>query len=158
FMHWSKEAKHSIALWLPVLWLFIVSSRLPSLWFGVGSTTSAVVASEEGNGLDRTIYLAVLALSFWVVARRQVNWGAFLARNRILVAFLVFGLVSIAWSDYKYVAFKRWVRDLNAYLMALVVLSDERPLMATSAVIRLLAYILLPLSLLLIKYYPEMGI
>jgi exopolysaccharide production protein ExoQ len=66
--------------------------------------------------------------------------------------------VSVAWSDYPYVSFKRWVRDLNPYAMAIVVLSDPSPLTAISAVIRRVSYVLVTVSLVLIKYYPEIGI
>jgi O-antigen ligase len=158
-MRWSKDSKDSPALWLPVIWLFIISSKMPSTWFGISSTaTSAAVASEEGNSFDRTVYLVLLALALWVLARRQINWSELFARNWILVSFLVFALVSLAWSDFPYISFKRWIRDLNLYAMAIIVLSDPRPRMAISAVIRRLCYILLPLSFLLIKYYPGMGI
>jgi exopolysaccharide production protein ExoQ len=158
FLRWSKDPEDSLALWLPVIWLFLVSSRLPSIWLGVTTATSAVAASEEGNALDRTVYLALLATALWVLARRRINWSEFLARNSVLVLFVAFTLLSVAWSDYLYVSFKRWVRDLNPYAMAIVVLSEPSPLMAISAVIRRVSYIVLPLSLLLIKYYPGMGI
>ena len=157
-LRWSKGPKESPALWLPVIWLFIVGSKLPSLWFGVNYSTSAIAASEEGSAFDRIVYLALLVLALWVLARRQINWSEFFARNSALVLFVVFTLVSVAWSDYLFVSFKRWVRDLNPYVMAVIVLSDPSPLMAISVVIRRVSYILLTLSLLLIKYYPGIGI
>jgi O-antigen ligase len=55
------------------------------------------------------------------------------------------------------VAFKRSVRDLGNYLVILVVLSDPCPLEAVRAVLRRLSYLLIPLSVVLIKYYPEIG-
>jgi O-antigen ligase len=158
FLHWSKDPKDSPALWLPVIWLFIVSSRLPSVWFGVSSATSAVAATEEGNSLDRTVYLALLATALYVLARRKVHWSEFFARNLTLTSYLAFALISVIWSDYSFISFKRYVRDLNPYVMAFVVLSDPRPTRAISTVIRRVCYILLTLSLLLIKYFPAVGI
>jgi len=74
------------------------------------------------------------------------------------VLFLAFAFVSFLWSDFPFVTVKRWVRDLGMYLVILVVVTDPRPLPAISSVVRRWLYLLLGLSLLLIKYYPEMGI
>src|SRR4030095_6055089 len=54
--------------------------------------------------------------------------------------------------------FKRWFRDIGLYVMMLVVLSDRRPLVALSLVIRRFSYLLLFWSLILVKYYPYIGI
>jgi O-antigen ligase len=69
----------------------------------------------------------------------------------------LFGLFSVLWSDFQFIAFKRWFRDLGNYLVILVVLSDPRPLEAVRTVLRRLCYLLIPLSILLIKYFPEMA-
>ena len=54
--------------------------------------------------------------------------------------------------------FKRWVRALGAVLMILVVVSDPHPTEATAALIRRVTYVLIPVSLLLIKYYRDIGV
>ena len=84
---------------------------------------------------------------------RSFNWGSFFSRNLALMAFLSFALVSVCWSDFPFVALKRWFRDLGSYLVILVVLSDPRPLEAVRTVLRRLSYLLIPLSILLNKYY-----
>jgi len=55
------------------------------------------------------------------------------------------------------VSFKRWFRDLGNYIVILVVLSDPRPLEAVHTLLRRLCYLLIPLSILLIKYYSYLG-
>ncbi len=50
---------------------------------------------------------------------RGFNWNVFLSRNFALCLFVFFGLVSVIWSDYPFVAFKRWFRDLGFYVMPL---------------------------------------
>jgi O-antigen ligase len=65
--------------------------------------------------------------------------------------------MSVLWSDFPFVSFKRWFRDLGNYLVILVVLSDSRPQEAVQTLFRRLFYLLVPLSILLIKYYPYMG-
>ncbi len=88
---------------------------------------------------------------------RSFKWGSFFTRNLALMAFLRFALLSVLWSDFPFVAFKRWFRDLGNYLVILVALSDPRPLEAVRTLLRRLCYLLIPLSVVLIKYFPEMG-
>ncbi|WP_353063304.1 O-antigen ligase family protein [Tunturibacter psychrotolerans] len=73
------------------------------------------------------------------------------------MAFLSFALLSVIWSDSSLVALKRWFRDLGNYMVILVALSDRRPLEAVRALLRRLFFLLIPLSIVLIKYYPEIG-
>ena len=152
----AREPGISFALWIPLLWMLIIGSRLPSQWFGlqVGSLAQAMA---EGNPLDRSIDLAMIVICVAVLAARSFNWGSFVLRNLALTAFVVFALISVAWSDFPFVAFKRWFRDLGNYLVILVVLSDPRPLEAVRTLLRRFGYFLIPLSIVLNKYYPSLS-
>ena len=152
----AREPGTSFALWIPLLWMLIIGSRLPSQWFGlqVGSLAQAMA---EGNPLDRSIDLAMIVICVAVLAARSFNWGSFVLRNLALTAFVVFALISVAWSDFPFVAFKRWFRDLGNYLVILVVLSDPRPLEAVRTLLRRFGYFLIPLSIVLNKYYPSLS-
>jgi exopolysaccharide production protein ExoQ len=152
----ARQPRISMALWVPVIWMFIAGSRLPSQWLG-GNITTAATAAEEGNSLDRTIYSSLIILSIIILVLRSFRWGEFFRRNLALTAFLCFALLSVLWSDFPFVAFKRWFRDLGDYVVILVVLSDRQPLDAIRTVLRRLSYLLIPLSILLIKYYPALG-
>ena len=63
----------------------------------------------------------------------------------------------VLWSDFPFIALKRWFRDLGNYLMVLVVLSDISPLKAVEAVLRRVGYLLIPLSIVLNKYYINLS-
>jgi exopolysaccharide production protein ExoQ len=152
----AKDPGTSAALWLPVFWMFFVGSRLPSQWLGVQVAVGAQ-ALEEGNALDRTIFFGLIAWAIAILMARGFNWGAFFSRNIALCLFIGFALVSVVWSDYSFVAFKRWFRDLGFYVMPLLVLSDPRPAEALRTVLRRLCYLLIPLSVLLVKYFPNIG-
>jgi exopolysaccharide production protein ExoQ len=152
----AKDRKTSVALWVPLIWIFITATRLPSQWLG-GSVGSAAQAFEEGNPIDRAIFTSLIVLCFVILVSRAFNWGAFVSRNKSLIVLLLFALISVVWSDFAFVAFKRWFRDLGNYLVILVVLSDPHPLEAASTVLRRLGYLLVPLSIMLIKYFPEIG-
>src|SRR5216683_1043124 len=152
----AKYPGSSLALWVPLIWIFIVGSRLPSQWLGlqVGSANQAL---ENGNPLDRTIFFLLIVLAIAVLVVRGFNWGGFFARNIFLVAFLFFALLSVLWSDFPFVSFKRWFRDLGNYLVILVVVSDPNPLEAARTLLRRFCYLLIPLSILLIKYFPYLA-
>ena len=152
----ARDLRTSLALWVPLIWMFISASRLPSQWLG-GSIGSQAEAFQEGNPLDRTIFFLLIILAIGILISRSFNWGKFFVRNFALIALVTFALVSVLWSDYPFVSFKRWVRDLGNYLVILVVLSDPHPVEAIRTVLRRLCYLLIPLSILLIKYFPEIG-
>ncbi|MBS1841119.1 MAG: O-antigen ligase family protein [Acidobacteria bacterium] len=150
----AKDKRTSAALWIPLTWMFFLGTRLPSQWIGSQGSINAQ-ALEEGNPLDRTVFFALILISIAILLARSFNWGAFIAKNLFLIAFLTFAMLSVAWSDFPLVAAKRWVRDLGSYLVILVVLSDPRPVEAVRTVMRRLCYLLIPLCVLMIKYFPE---
>ncbi len=153
----ARVSDSSASLWVPVIWIFFVASKLPSQWLG-GTQGTVASALEEGNPLDRSIDLVLIVLAIAILISRSLNWGNFFARNAALMAFIGFGLLSVLWSDFAFVASKRWFRDLGNYLVILVVLSDPRPLEAVRTLLRRLCYLLIPLSILLIKYYSYIAI
>jgi exopolysaccharide production protein ExoQ len=156
----AKVPGTSAALWVPVVWMFIIASRLPSQWLGVRigvQAQSAPQALEDGNSLDRTVYSVLIVLAIGILMSRSFKWGAFFARNRALTLLLLFSLVSAFWSDFPLVASKRWFRDLGNYLMVVVVLSDPLPLEAVRTFLRRLHYMVIPLSVVLVRYFPQIG-
>ena len=151
----AKSSTISVALWVPVIWIFIIGSRLPSQWLSWGMTTVSA-ALEEGNPVDRTINSALILLAIGILASRSFNWETFISRN------LAFGGVPFFRSGQRcvvrlpFIAFKRWFRDLGNYLMILVTLSEAHPL-ELRALLRRLCYLLIPLSVVLVKYFPEIS-
>jgi len=154
----ARDPKTSVALWVPLAWLCIVASRLPSQWLGVQVGMGGLAhAFEEGNSIDSTVYSVLILLAIAILIWRSFRWGKFFARNFALTALLSYALLSVLWSDFPFITFKHWFRDLGNYLAILVVLSDPRPLEAVRTLLRRLAYLLIPLSILLVKYFPAIG-
>jgi exopolysaccharide production protein ExoQ len=153
----ARDRGVSLALWIPLTWMFIVASRLPSQWVGT-RRDSFSAALEEGNPLDRVIYTMLIVFGIWILLARSFNWGFFFKRNPALALCLLFALLSVVWSDFPFIAFKRWFRDLGNYLMIVVVLSDPVPSQAVSTLLRRLCYLLIPLSIVLIRYFPTLGV
>lgn len=154
----AQEAGTSPALWVPLIWLFIVASRLPAQWMSGGGGGLGNASFEEGNPIDRSIFFILILIAMAVLVSRSFQWNRFFASNLVLIAFVVFSLLSILWSDFPLIALKRWFRDLGNYLVVLVVLSDRRPLKAVCLLLRRVSFALISLSVLLIKYYPGIGV
>ena len=152
----AKAPKTSAALWVPLTWFFFLGSRTPTMWLGL-SFGSGAQALEEGSPLDRMVFLFLTVAVFAILVSRSFQWQKFFSKNAALTCFMVFALLSVAWSDYPLATFKKWFRDVGVYMAVLVVVSDPRPLEAVRTVLRRVCYLLIPLSVLLVKYYPYLG-
>jgi O-antigen ligase len=152
----SRSRGTSPALWIAVAWMFIGSSRMFSQWLQLESPDAAE-AYVEGNPLDRAILTALLASGLAVLLARRRRIGPLLRANLPVLVFLGYCGVSCLWSDFPFVAFKRWTKALGNLTMVLLVLSDLRPRAAIKRFYASAGFLLVPLSVLLIKYYPDMG-
>jgi exopolysaccharide production protein ExoQ len=92
-----------------------------------------------------------------VLVRRRVSWGRVIAQNPWIWLFFLWGALSIGWSDYPAVSLKRLIKAFGNVIMALVVLTEERPYDAVATLLRRLSFFFVPLSVLFVKYYPELG-
>lgn len=150
-----KQDEVSGALWLPVLWLVITGSRFVSQWIDLGSGGAGM--DEEGALIDVLYFLMLIIAGMFVLARRRVVVGEVMRNNPWLTAFFIYGFLSILWSDFPFIAFKRWFKTLGHPVMALIILTDPDPVNALRTVMKRCAYLMMPLSVLFIKYYPEYG-
>jgi exopolysaccharide production protein ExoQ len=152
-----RAPRVSLALWIPLLWMTLIGSRLPSEWLSGTEAATSQNAYLEGSPLDRNIFLFLIVSGLAVLLRRRINWRSLLTNNTAIILFLSYTFVSIAWSDFPLIALKRWHKVFGHVIMALVVLTDPDPDEAFKALFRRCGYVLIPLSLLFIKYYPEWG-
>ena len=156
----DEDSRMSKALWLPAVWLFLTSSRPVSLWLGVAPNLNSVDATEayvEGSPIDRAVFMVLILAAMAVVISRMDRVGPLLARNKIVLLFFLFCAVSILWSDFPFVAFKRWTKALGDLAMVLIILTEPNPMGVLKRLITRLGFILFPLSILFIKYYPNLG-
>jgi exopolysaccharide production protein ExoQ len=152
----DRASKTSWALWLPIAWLLIVGSRHVSAWLG----TSPVGSPDqymEGSPVDRNIYALLLVAAIAVLVGRRAAIAKIVQKNWPIVLFVVYCAISVLWSDYPDVALKRWVKSLGDYAMVLIVLTERDRAHALKRVLASVGFVLLPLSVLFIKYYPDLG-
>jgi len=150
-----KEAV-SWKLWLPIAWLLIAGSRSVSMWLNMAPTRSPE-QYLEGSPLDRAVYSVLLAAGIAVLFFRRKAVARILRKNWPILLFVAYCALSIAWSDYPGVALKRWIKSLGDYVMVLIVLTEADRELALKKVLARAAFVLLPLSVLFVKYYPDMG-
>lgn len=147
----------SLALWIPLLWILVVSSRPISFWFSSGVLIESPDQYVEGSPIDAAGYFILMVIGFGVLLSRGVNWGKIFASNWWLFVFFLYCGLSVIWSDYPFVSFKRWFKDIGNVVMVLIILSEKDPILATRAMFARFTYLVVPLSVLLIKYYTDYG-
>lgn len=153
----KPESRTSAALWIPAIWFALACSRSAGQWLNLSPLLNTPDQLLEGSPFDQFVYGGLLAAGLTVLATRRKQVGKLLQLNGPVILFFLFCACSFFWSDFPFVAFKRWIKAITDFVMVLVVCSERDP---ASAIRRLLAhvgYVLLPLSVLFIKYYPAWG-
>lgn len=146
-------------LWVPFLWFIYGYSDKIFQWLHIdifsGATSTGTI--EEGNPVHRTVYLILIIAGIWILSRRNIEWRTFFTRNKWVWLYFLLGLISCLWSDFPFISFKRLIKATGVPIMALVLLTEARPYAAVGLILKRMAFILLPLSVLFIKYYPQLG-
>lgn len=143
--------------WVPFVWMFLAGSRWVSSWLQLSGPLASVDAYSEGSPVDRAVFFGLILWGMFVLSRRNIAWGRLLGQNKVVVLYLLFCLASIGWTDEPVVLVKRWFKDLGNPIMALVLLTERRAYQAIGTTLRRLSYLLLPLSVLFVRYFPELG-
>lgn len=157
----NRDVATTGALFWPWLWYMIVASHPIGYWFiqwnlplpGGGSDDPT-----EGSSIDRYFFAGLTVIGLQILYRRRFSWAGVLRNNSVLAIFFVYMAASILWSDYSFVSFKRYIKVIGSIVMALVVLTDERPLEATFTVLRRCLYIHLPMSIICTRYFRDIGV
>jgi O-antigen ligase len=145
------------ALWIPLLWLTIVGTRPVSFWWATGARPDRVEVYLDGSPVDAAFYIVLIALGLAVLMHRRLNWRQFVSSNAWVAAVFGYWLLSILWSDFAFVSFKRWVKDFGNVVMVLVIFSEVDSSAAIRAILARYTYVAVPLSVLFIKYVPNLG-
>jgi exopolysaccharide production protein ExoQ len=154
---YSHKSGVSIALWIPTIWMMITGSRMVSLWFYHDGYSITPGDYLEGSLFDRNVFLTLIVISAFILNKRKIKWSKIFHSNSLIFLFLFYCGISILWSDFQFVSFKRWIKEIGNLIMVLMVLTDRDPVEAIKTMIRRCAYVLIPLSVVLIKYYPLLG-
>lgn len=157
------HAKTSEALWIPVVWLFLNSSRPVTLWLaalGIGSLGPMTTTANQyidGSPTERFVFTALVFAGFAVLLSGRRHVGLLLQKNVPIALFFSYCLLSCIWSDFPFVTLKHWTKGVGDVVMVLIVLTDSEPEAALKRFLMRVGFLVLPLSVLFIKYFPALG-
>jgi len=150
--------------WIPLIWLMTITARPLNSWFsGEGlknyySQEAARVQIEIGSPITRTTLAILILCGLFLLIKRRLEWGEIFRANPWIAIWLLYTLLSVVWSDYPSVSLKRWIKSISTPVMVMLIMTEPRPWSALNAIFRRCAYILVPFSILLIKYFRESGL
>jgi uncharacterized protein (TIGR03382 family) len=102
--------------------------------------------------MDAAIFMALLGLGLIVLFRRRKKATAFLRANGVVIVYFLYCLISVTWSPFHGPAFKRWIKAIGDLVMVLVLVTDGQPIAALRRLYSRVGFILLPFSIVLIRY------
>ena len=147
----DEAVRNSKALWLPSIWIALSGSRPVSSWFGMGNSGN-LAASLDGSPFDATVLGALIFLGLIVALKRWRRFGVYLPLLTPVILYSVYCVLSVSWSPYPLPALKRWSKDLGDVIMVLLILTDPYPSAAIRRIFSRVGFILLPVSVDLIRY------
>jgi exopolysaccharide production protein ExoQ len=157
FLDRDKNRHVSKSLWIPTAWLFFCLSRSLSAWLGVNMGADVANSYVEGSPLDAALFEVLEALGLIVLLSRREKLRLILRNNWAIVLFFLYAGFSIFWSDYSFVTLKHWIKGMGDLMMVLIVLTEPSVSVAIDRLFTRLGFVLIPLSVLFIKYLPQLG-
>jgi O-antigen ligase len=154
----AGRAGLSLALILPLLWYLVCATRPLGVWLTIWGVPLGGGEAEEGSFLDRYYFASLMVAGLWVLSQRAFSWAQTISRSPWLLALIAFMALSIAWSAFPYISFKRYIKVVGSATMALVVLTDPRPAAALLTLLRYTLYLHLPLSIICNKYFRGIAV
>lgn len=142
----------NFARWLVLLWLMIRASRPVTSWYGGGGDSEM-----EGNQTEALIMLLFFISAAVILMQRGFHFGSLPRLNIFFCLLLLYFGISCIWSPYSFVSLKRWSKEIGAVLVALLIVTDVSPAATFKMICVRSAYVLFPLSEVLIKYFPHLG-
>lgn len=152
------KIRPSKALWLPVIWLCIIGSRPVSAWLGISpAMTDSAFERAEGSPFDACVLAVLLAAGIIVLISRRGRTSASLKASWPILIYFGYCLLSVLWSDFPDIAFKRWIKAIGDLVMVLVLVTDSEPVAALGRLVSRAGFILMPTSVLFIRYFEKLG-
>jgi len=146
-----------ISQWVPLVWFLVLSSRFPGQWIRLGTPVDPMAIYSEGSPIDRVFFLVLIIIGFFILFRRRLVLGELLRANWWVFVFFLYCGVSLLWSDFGFIGFKRWIKEIGNLIMVLIIVTDSQGEERFKSIFRHYMYILIPLSVLFIRYFPQIG-
>lgn len=147
----------SWALWVPLLFMLISASRPLALWFNPTLLSVLPEDASDGSPADRNFYIFLIITGLLILLKRHLNWSLIIKDNLWLFLLFFYCGISILWSDLPSASLKAWIKVIVIPIMALIIITEINYIESFKIVLKRTAYILIPLSIVLIKYFPAYG-
>jgi O-antigen ligase len=144
-------------LWIPGIWLALGSSRQMSFWFYHLGLTGGQSSRLEGSPVNVVFNNGLFLMAILVLNRRRFSWAQYAFANKGLFLLYAFFLCSAIWSPFPVPTVKRMVQEFGWVLIAPIVLTERDPAESLRVVFVRVSYILFPLSVVLMRYFPAIG-
>lgn len=138
-------------VWIVAAWMLHSASK------GLGYFLNIQTTIEAGSPPDRLLLLSLAFLCILNILKRYISISSLLKNNWAFFLIILYMLISVTWANSPGISFRRWVRELIIILMSILLVSENHPLEVILSAIKRVIYAALPLSILLIKYYPSYG-
>jgi O-antigen ligase len=142
---------------VPAIWLALASSREVSFWWsqlGLGGDESSRL---DGNPVNVVFDNGVFIVAVLTLIARRFNWVRYVFANKGLFLFYAFFLLSAVWSPFPLPSVKRWVQEFGWLLIAPIILTEPDPAASLRVMFVRVSYILFPVSIPLIRFFPTIG-
>jgi O-antigen ligase len=147
-------------IFIPYIWLFLISSRAISRWLSMTPLDGSVPDPDlsDTSPLDSAVLLGLMILGLFCLGSRAKLTKEVLSRNKYVVLLYLHMVASIAWSNFPFISLRRCVRSIGTLEMVLMVLTEGNVLVAIRALLRRLYLVHIPLSVIAIKYFRNIGV
>jgi len=153
----ERLPKLPVSLFAPLLWIIFSLSRSLTQWLQFQGDLENIGTDIEGSSVDAVVFSLLILIGLRTLYKRKTDILAVIKNNKVLIAFYALALLSMIWADIPLVAFKRWTKWFGSFILVLVILSEADPKTAVRSLVKRIAYGLIPLSVLFIKFVPRMG-
>jgi exopolysaccharide production protein ExoQ len=153
----ARVVRPSSWLWIPYIWLFFTSTRALSTWLS-GHAEGAGQVDYSGSAADSVLMTLLMLIGLFILNMRREQAKRILARNKWVVALFVVMVVSILWSNFPAITFRRSARSIGTLVMILVVLTERSPQEALRVLLQRLYLVQIPFSIIAIKYFRAVGV
>jgi O-antigen ligase len=153
----KRKNRVSFAIWLPTIWMMYCGSRPLAYWFSE-TPSNVLIDAAEGSAVDRAFISVLIVIGILILSRRVTYCSRILKNNPWIFIFFAYMALSMLWSDIPAISLKRLIKTTADLIMVLLLLSEVDVLEAIKTTFRRSAFVLLPLSILFIKYYGDIGL
>ena len=163
-MEHRNSDKVTPVVWLPFFWLVICASRSVNQWINIYNYDSMLSESQileinlKGSPVDQVVLSLVIIFGLVMLYKRKNSAITLLKNNKSVLIFVIYLGLTVIWSDIYEASFRRWIKLTGNVIMAAVLVTEPYPFAAVQSVFRRATYLLIPISIMLIKYFPSIGV